>query len=139
MRVDWNRYELANGVTLCMTALPAVIFATDFTDQKGMPAYIITWNNVLRITAPENLTGAPTPVPTPEQVKRTPSTVVKPITVDEPWSEFALKDGHTLRSRLIVTEIRHVSKMFDPTGMPLHLVSSQPVVDVSETQTDSSE
>jgi hypothetical protein len=139
VKVEWNRYELVNGVTLCLTALPATIFSTDITDPKGMPVYIITWNNILRITAPESLTGTPTPIPRPDQLSRTPSTLMKPLAAEEPWSEFALKDGHTLRSRVIVTEIRRVGNAFDPTGMPLHVVNSQTVLDVSETQRGTSE
>ncbi len=137
--VNWNRYELSDGVTLCLTAVPAAIFSTDMTDPRGMPVYIVAWNNMLRITAPERLTGTPTPMPSPEQMKRMPTTVVKPVASDEPWNEFALKDGHTLKSRVIATEIRRVPNMFDPTGMPLHLVNSQPVLDVSESETSQRE
>jgi hypothetical protein len=133
-KVEWNRYEFADGITLCLTALPLTIFSTDMTDPKGMPVYILVWSNVLRVTAPESLAGAPTPALAPEQLKRVPSTVMKPLTVTEPWSEFELKDGHTLRSRLIATEIRRVTNAFDQTGMPLFIVNSQTVLDISETQ-----
>ena len=137
--VNWNRYELANGITLSVTSLPAAIFATDMTDPMGKPLYIVAWNNVVRITAPENLTGTPTPMPVPDQMRRLPTTAVKPITSDEPWNEFALKDGHTLKARVIVTEIRRVQNMFDPTGMPLFIVNSQQVLDISETEASARE
>ena len=133
VKVEWNRYELSNGITLCLTALPLAIFATDMTDAKGMPAYIITWSNVLRVTAPEAHSGTPTPPIPPDQLRRTPTTLVKPLTSNEPWSEFELRDGHTLRSRLIVTEIRRITNAFDQMGMPSFLVNSQNVLDVSET------
>lgn len=139
VKVEWNRYELDSGVTLCLTSLPATIFVTDMTDPKGMPGYVITWNNLVRITAPENMLGAPAPPPNPEALKRAPSSVVRPLTVSEPWCEFELKDGHTLRSRLIVTEIRRVNKAYDQAGMPLFMVNSQTVVDVSDTQTTARE
>lgn len=132
IKVDWNRYELPNGVTLCLAALPTAIYLTNAKDPKGMPAYLITWSNVLRVIAPENLTGTPSPPLQAEQLKRSPSTIVKPLTTSEPWSEFGLKDGHTVRLRLIVTEIRRITNAFDSTGMPLFTLNSQTVVDVSD-------
>lgn len=132
--LEWNRYEFSTGITLCSIAIPLTIFSTDMVDPKGMPGYIITWNNILRVTAPESATGTPTPPPTPDQLKRLPSAVISPITNSEPWSMFELKDGHTLRARTISTEIRRATNAFDQTGMPMFLVSSQTVVDVSDTQ-----
>lgn len=133
VKVGWSRYELENGITICLTALPLYIFSTDTIDPKGMPGYVITWNNAFRLTVPENLTGAPAPPLTPEQTKRAPSVIVRPLTFNEPWNEFELSDGHTLRSRVIVTEIRRVINAFDPSGIPVFPVVSQIVIDVSET------
>jgi len=135
----WNRYELSDGVTLRVIALPMIILSTDMTDSKGMPGYIVTWNTILRVTAPESLMGTPTPPLSPDQLKRSPTTVVSPLTNEEPWSEFELKDGHILQARTIATEVRRVSNSFDGTGMPMFLVSAQTVVNVQEPQNEAGE
>jgi hypothetical protein len=131
--LNWSRYELKNGITLCVMAIPTAIYATNAKDPKGMPAYVVTWGNLLRVVAPDSQTGNPTaPIPL-DQINLRPSTTMRPLTSDEPWNEFPLKTGFTLRTRTVVTEIRRINDAFDQTFMPMFAVSSSNVVDVSQT------
>ncbi len=132
-KVEWNKYELNNGATVCFLQVPLVVFATNRTDPRGVAVYGILWNNFSRVVAPEGLTGNPSPQMTPDQIMRLAFEPVTPLTNQEPWNEFLLRDGHTIRGRAILTQLRHVIGHFDNSGMPIYSVYAQTVVDVQVT------
>jgi len=131
-KLEWKRYETDSGIVLRVVALPLSILSEDGVDEKGMPVYLMTWHVVMRVTAPENQAGAPTPLPH-DSLATTPTAVVLPEKSTEPWNEFMLNDGHTIKAKLIVTEIRRYLNCFDRTGMPLFTVNSKNVWAVSPT------
>jgi hypothetical protein len=47
--------------------------------------------------------------------------------IEERWNVYKLKDGTTLKVRLIVTSVKRLKK-HNPDGTPLYLINSQNVV-----------
>ena len=134
-KLEWNKYEFGDGVTLCVVSIPQVVFSTNAVDQKGVPVFVVTWNTITRSIVPENSMGEPsTIVMTPEQMSKATSKEVRPLISQEPWNEFVLKDGHTLRGKIVVTEIRRMTTGFDQMGMPMFSISAQNVLGVSLTE-----
>ena len=49
-KVDWNRYELDNGITVCFIQLPLTVFATDRTDSEAYPRRVDSFRACTRET-----------------------------------------------------------------------------------------
>jgi hypothetical protein len=134
-KVEWNKYELSIGVTVCFLQLPSVVFTTNKADQNGMPIYAVMWNSFSRVVASnEKATGNPSVNMNPETVSSLPSEIKIPLTSQESWNEFLLRDGNTLRGRSILTQLRQVLNQFDNLGMPIFSVNAQTVIDVQLTE-----
>ena len=133
-KVEWNKYELASGLTICFLQLPSVVFTTNKTDQNGMPVYAVFWNNFSRVVASnEKMTGNASVNVTPESLAKLPTEIRTPLTSQEPWNEFLLRDGNTLRGRSILIQLRQIPNQFDALGMPAFTVNAQTVIDVQVT------
>ncbi|MHB1909070.1 MAG: hypothetical protein ACYCQJ_09420 [Nitrososphaerales archaeon] len=135
--VEWNKYELDDGITLCFLALPVVVFSTNQT-QNSMPVYTIIWNNMIRVVTDESHTGNPTAPVNPQQASTIPFDVVTPLTTNEPWNVFKLRDGHVLRSRTVASQIRRIRDSYDNLNMPMFGVISQTVIDVQNAEVEGS-
>jgi len=136
-KVEWNKYELKSGLTVCFLALPQMVFTTNKVDPNGAPIYGISWSTFLtRVIASEKETGAPTIYNPQTDFGKVPSLLEETLTNSEPWNEFYLKDGHTLRARSVVTQIRRLVKSFDPLNMPIFSIMSQQIVDIVLTERD---
>lgn len=131
---EWNKYEFPDGLVVHVFSVPSSIFSTNESDPNGMPVYAIVWNNLLRIVGQENAFGNPTPPIQPQNLVQAPSVDLHPITSSEPWNEFTLTDGHTLREKTVITRFRRISDSFDQTGAPLILVDAQQVIGITNTE-----
>ena len=134
-KVEWNKYELRSGLTVCFLALPQMVFTTNKVDPNGTPVYGISWSTFLtRVIAQERETGAATVYNAQTDFTKVPSVLEETLTSSEPWNEFYMKDGHTLRARSVVTQIRRLVGTYDPLNMPVFSVMSQQVVDIVLTE-----
>ena len=46
-KVEWNKYQLKSGLTVCFLALPQMVFTTNKVDPNGSPIYGISWSTFL--------------------------------------------------------------------------------------------
>jgi len=132
-KIEWNKYELKSGVTVCFLGMPQ-IFTTNKLNPNGIPVYCVTWNSQTRVVASEKETGNSTMTNTPVDWTKLQSTLEETLTNSEPWNEYYLKDGHTLRARSVVTQIRRITGQFDQTNLPIFAVIAQQIVDVVPTE-----
>lgn len=54
-----------------------------------------------------------------------------PITkASEPWSEYQLEDGSTVRFKSVATSILRLEGQYNQDGTPIYIVLSAPVINV---------
>lgn len=68
-------------------------------------------------------------VMTPSGPSQKDGEVMKILNTIEPWSEYTLEDGHTLRIKQIVTKIIKLDET-DPLGNPVYVSEGQAVMSV---------
>jgi hypothetical protein len=70
----------------------------------------------------------------PMELDKLPSDPVEIKQSNEPWSEYKLADGSTLRVKNVVISVVRVRGTYDPGGNPTYLFKHASIMDVTAPQ-----
>jgi hypothetical protein len=122
----WAVYQVHDKVPVILKARLILnkVIRTEEKDQMGYPVYSPGTANPIFVTfAPKELRGEPTnPPPTPAQIHEAQKIDLKFTAKEEPWNEYQLRDGMTIRTRIVVTGVLK-TPFFVSDGDPLYIVS----------------
>lgn len=122
----WNTYELSDGITIkSRTFLKKIV-----VDPNNPNNYAFdTMPLVSSVYAPLANRGEKDNPPKPGEYNTLPSYEVKVDRSDEPFNVYRiLKNGKTLRIKLVVTKVTRLVDCFDKDGLPFYIISHGPMV-----------
>lgn len=130
VKEPWNVYKLQDETVLKLRVI-IISVIMEGVDEAKSPLYSANSDTLVGIFAPQSLIGEPSERRyTLEERVDAIEQELKFETIREEWAEYKLKDGSTLEVKPVLTKVAKTS-LYDPKGMPLYLINSQPVTRMS--------
>ena len=137
VKETWNEYEFNNG-----TKLRGRMFLTRIAEEKNAPRpeskkpgelsqdLKFSFAKHFEVFAPKDQLGAPSVIPSVNDIPDKDKIEVDPMTMSEPWNTYEIiKNGTVVKAKLIVSEIFKVNGLFDRFGQPYYIIKNGPMFD----------
>ena len=126
LKEPWNEYEIKDGtitVTIRGKMIVTKILRTNKYDERGDPLYITGSQSIFATFAPPNLRGKPHQRYDDKIRREHEKEELVFTTIKEDWSEYHLKDGSILRTKLILSGINRTD-LYHADGDPVYSIYS---------------
>lgn len=126
VKEEWNAYRLSDGTILRIRPIVIKIFLSEETTPSGKRAMGFVANNVVAARVPKELMRA-----TEDAGEEHESVRVDFEPIKEVWNEFKLKDGSTMRVKLVVSRVLRTSD-YNKFGEPVYIATSTNIADLQK-------
>jgi hypothetical protein len=123
----WSIYKVSDGTIIKLRYIIIKTRKSGKIDSFGNPVYDLNMKEVVGVIPPPDLLGTPTPFEKKELGESITDEDMSFTLVQQPWNEYKLEDGTTIKIMAVLTIVSKTSK-YDKNGEPVYLLNFQPMV-----------